>query len=195
MKQMSSWTCLLVLVSINQLRDQLVLRLNSYPQLERAHAQPAQVQQSPSASYRRQVTEPEHAHAPTPPTPKATIIHDQQATSTTPESMRGQQALPSALPSHLQQQPDSVPLDFQQPPPTSTTTLNTAMNNPDRLDGLGPTRTTRHISRSSVPGPYLAEEDIIPEKTYGMIEDGDWQVICPGMEESIRRLRLQRASL
>ena len=109
--------------------------------------------------------------------------------------MRGQQALPSALPSHLQQQPDSVPLDFQQPPPTSTTTLNTAMNNPDRLDGLGPTRTTRHISRSSVPGPYLAEEDIIPEKTYGMIEDGDWQVICPGMEESIRRLRLQRASL
>ena len=81
--------------------------------------------------------------------------------------MRGQQALPSALPSHLQQQ----------------------------LDGLGPTRTTRHISRSSVPGPYLAEEDIIPEKTYGMIEDGDWQVICPGMEESIRRLRLQRASL
>jgi len=30
MKQMSSWTCLLVLVSINQLRDQLVLRLNSY---------------------------------------------------------------------------------------------------------------------------------------------------------------------
>lgn len=30
MNQMSSWTCLLVLVSINQLRDQLVLRLNSY---------------------------------------------------------------------------------------------------------------------------------------------------------------------
>ena len=161
------------------------------PQLEQAPAQPAQP--SPltiptSSSYRRQVTEPEPA--PTVPSTPMTTNQEQQATTTTQESMRGQQALPSALPSQLQHQPDSLPLDFQQVPQPHTP-LNTAMNNPDRLDGLGPTRTTRHIGRNAVSGPYLAEEDIALEETYGTIEDDDWQVICPGMEDSIRRLRLK----
>jgi len=65
------------------------------------------------------------------------------------------------------------------------------MNNPDRLDGLGPMRTTRHARRDSVSGPYLAEEDIISAGTYGTTADDDWEIICPGMEDSVRRMRLK----
>ena len=65
------------------------------------------------------------------------------------------------------------------------------MNNPDRLDGLGPMRTTRHAGRDSVSGPYLAEEDIISAETYGTTADDDWEIICPGMEDSVRRMRLK----
>ena len=52
-------------------------------------------------------------------------------------------------------------------------------------------RTTRHAGRDSVSGPYLAEEDIISAETYGTIADDDWEIICPGMEDSVRRMRLK----
>eukprot|EP00435_Cladocopium_sp_Y103_P035729 s1670_g9.t1 len=158
------------------------------PQLEQPPAQPAQLPLHASPSHRRQRTEPEPALEPVPPTPRTIEIQHQLQEATTQESMRGAEALPSALPDSLQPQPSPLPLDFQQSPQTP---LNTAMNNPDRLDGLGPSRTRSHIGRSSVSGPYLAEEDMIPAETFGITEDEDWQVICPGMEDSIRRLRLQ----
>ena len=183
---MSQWTFLLVtpLDNVNKLRVLLLLRFcHSHLNLEPGEpAQPALPRPLASSPHRRQLTEPEPALEPVPPTPRATIIHQDQLPETTAQESI---ALPAPLqqPSLLQAQ-----MDFQQPPPT---TLNTAMNNPDQLDGLGPVRTTRNSGRESVSGPYLAEDNIIPAETYGTTVDDDWELICPGMEDAVRRMRLK----
>lgn len=104
----------------------------------------------------------------------------------------------SNQPSFVQQQPSSFP-QFGGPgeaalplppnfiplqhPPNLYNQLNTALaRDPELLDGHGPTRyrdlRNRDIREGRVNGPYLAEEE-------------PWEEMCPGLEDSVRMLRLR----
>ena len=56
---------------------------------------------------------------------------------------------------------------------------------------MGWVRRELHLGHSSIENPYRAKEDDLPVETYNIIPGEDWQDICPEIEESIRRLRLQ----
>lgn len=102
--------------------------------------------------------------------------HKRQITTDEPEPAPAVPPTPHAAP----RTPSAPAMRQRNPHAASRTPLNTAMRQPNRLDahGYGPQRAP-DPTYQEFRGPYLADDE-------------PWEDFCPGLQASVKRLRLQK---